>query len=272
MIRLAVRVARLDAEMVLAQLLDLTPSGLEERALEDGRIEYVIYGAPGEVPELGQVEAAAGGVFVEVESERVADDWAERWKAFHPPVDVVWRLRRLRVRPPWEEADEAGVIDIVIEPGQAFGTGSHHTTRLCLQLMIEQEPDGALADWGSGTGVLAIAAAKLGWDPVLAADNDPFAVEATLNNAAANGVSVRSSRVDLRREPGPWAPLVVANLVRPLLLDVARVMQRRPERLIAGGLLREEADEAAAAFAERGLREVERRHASEWAALLFEAS
>jgi ribosomal protein L11 methyltransferase len=277
LIRLAVRVATADAERVLADLLELAPAGLEERELDDGRVEYVIYGAPGEVPELGTVQAAAGDVRIEVHSERVADDWAERWKAFHPPVDVAWRLRRLRVRPPWEPpAPEREVLDIVIEPGQAFGTGSHHTTRLCLQLLLEQEPgatdampDPAVADWGCGTGVLAIAAARLGFDPVAAVDNDPFSLEATEANAAVNGVRLATARVDLRREPGPWAPLVLANLVRPLLLEVAALMVRPPHRLIASGLLREEADEVAAAFAERGLRELDRRFASEWAALLL---
>jgi ribosomal protein L11 methyltransferase len=274
LIRLAVRVAAADADTVLADLLELAPAGLEERELGDGRIEYVIYGAPGEVPELGTLQAAAGGARIEVHSEQVADDWAERWKAFHPPVDVAWRLRRLRVRPPWEPpAAEPDVVDIVIEPGQAFGTGSHHTTRLCLQLLLEQEPDAtnepAVADWGCGTGVLAIAAARLGHEPVVAVDNDPFSVAAAQHNAEANGVSLQTARVDLRREPGPWAPLVLANLVRPLLLEVAALMERPPDRLIASGLLREEADDVAAAFAERGLRERDRRFASEWAALLL---
>jgi ribosomal protein L11 methyltransferase len=270
MIRLAVRVARADCEAVLADLLELAPAGLEERDLDDGRVEYVIYGAPGEVPELGTLQAAAGDMRIEVHSEQVADDWAERWKAFHPPVDVVWRLRRLRVRPPWEEpAAGPDVVDLVIEPAQAFGTGSHHTTRLCLQLLLEQDPGGALADWGCGTGVLAIAAARLGFGPVVAVDNDPFSVEATEQNAAANGAAVQAARLDLRREPGPWAPLVTANLVRPLLLEVAALMERPPERLIASGLLREEADEVAAAFAAKGLREADRRFASEWAALLL---
>ena len=83
-------------------------------------------------------------------------------------------------------------IDLVIDPGQAFGTGAHHTTRLCLELLLELEPAGAFADWGCGSGVLAIAAARLGWAPVLACDSDPAAVEATRENAAVNGV--RGSR------------------------------------------------------------------------------
>ena len=101
MIRLAVRVAAADAEAVLAELLELAPSGLEEREVEGG-VEYVLYGAPGEVPDVGDVRAAAGDTLVEVSTSEIPDDWSERWKAFHRPVDVAWRFRRLRVRPPWE--------------------------------------------------------------------------------------------------------------------------------------------------------------------------
>lgn len=266
MIRLAVRVARADAEAVLAELLELAPGGLEER--EDGdAIEYVIYGAPGEVPALPDLRAAAGDALVDVSTSEIPDDWSERWKAFHRPVDVSWRFRRLRVRPPWEApADDA--IDVVIDPGQAFGTGAHHTTRLCLELLLELEPAGALADWGCGTGVLAIAAARLGWDPVLACDWEVASVAATAENAAVNGVpGIAVTRTDLRRAEGPLAPTVVANLVRPLLLDVAGVLTRPPETLIVSGLLREEGDEVAAAFARHGLAERARRTGGEWCAL-----
>jgi ribosomal protein L11 methyltransferase len=267
-IRLAVRVARTDAEAVLAELLELAPGGLEER--EDGdAVEYVIYGAPGEIPALPDLRAAVGEALVDVSTTEIPDDWSERWKAFHRPVDVSWRFRRLRVRPPWEPAGDG--IDVVIDPGQAFGTGAHHTTRLCLELLLELDPAGALADWGCGTGVLAIAAARLGWHPVLACDWEAASVEATRENAAVNGVpGIEVSRVDLRRAEGPWAPTVVANLVRPLLLDVAAVMTRPPERLIVSGLLREEGDEVAAAFARHGLREAARRTAGEWCALRLE--
>jgi len=269
-IRLAVRVARADAEAVLAELLELAPGGLEEREAGPGAVEYVLYGAPGEVPALGAIRAAAGDALVEVTTSEIPDDWSERWKAFHRPVDVAWRFRRLRVRPPWEPPLDRDGVDLVIDPGQAFGTGSHHTTRLCLELLLELEPAGALADWGCGTGVLAIAAARLGWDPVLACDWEAASVEATRENAAVNGApGIAVTRADLRREEGPWAPTVLANLVRPLLLEVAAGMTRPPERMILSGLLREEAAEVAAAFARHGLRERDRRHGGEWAAVLL---
>jgi ribosomal protein L11 methyltransferase len=270
LIRLAVRVARADAEAVLAELLELAPGGLEEREVDEHAVEYVIYGAPGELPALPDLRAAAGAALVDVSTSEVPDDWSERWKAFHRPVDVSWRFRRLRVRPPWEAALRGDGIDVVIDPGQAFGTGAHHTTRLCLELLLEREPAGALADWGCGSGVLAIAAAKLGWDPVLACDWEEASVEATRANAIVNAEpEIGVERTDLRRAEGPWAPTVVANLVRPLLLTVAGMMTRPPERLIASGLLRHEADEVAAAFARHGLHEADRRHGGEWAALLL---
>jgi ribosomal protein L11 methyltransferase len=273
LIRLAVRVPRAAAEIVLAELLELAPGGLEETDVDEGIVEYALYGAPGELPELPALHAAAGDALVEVSTSEVPDDWADRWKAWHRPVDVAWRFRRLRVRPPWEEAlaCEEG-IDLVIDPGQAFGTGAHHTTRLVLELLLELEPGGALADWGSGSGVLAIAAAKLGYSPVLAVDVEPASLEASRENAEVNGVELEVRRVNLRRQPAPWAPTVLANLVRPLLLDVARLLERAPERLIVSGLLREEADEVVAAFETHGLAEKDRRVGGEWAAVLLESA
>jgi ribosomal protein L11 methyltransferase len=268
-IRLAVTVRGDDAGVVLAQLLDLCPAGVEERELAGGAVQYAIYGPDGELPATHELTAAAGDVLVSVTSEEVADDWHERWKAWHQPVEVSGGARRLRVRPPWEPA-LAGATELVIDPGQAFGTGGHATTRLCLELLLALDPGGPFADWGCGTGVLAIAAAQLGFTPVTAVDFDPLAVDATRENARVNGVELeRVERVNLREAQGPWAPTVCANLLRPLLLDVARLMERPPRRLIASGLLREEADEVAAAFAPRGLAERERRSCAEWSALLL---
>ena len=267
MIRLALRVLREDAEVVLAELLELAPGGVEETDLGP-RVEYAIYGAPGEVPELPALEAVAGGALLEIVTTEVADDWAERWRAFHKPVRIG---DRLHVRPPWEPAPADDLLEIVIDPGQAFGTGGHHTTRLCLELLLELEPTGAFADLGCGSGVLAIAAAKLGWSPVAGVDHEAESVAATRENALVNGVDLTARRADLRAAPAPTAPTVAANLVRPLLLAVAEqgFDGEPPRALVASGLLRHEADEVAAAFAAHDLVERRRISSAEWSALLL---
>lgn len=271
MLRLAIRVAREDAELVLAELLELAPGGVEE-ADHGEEVEYAVYGAPGELPELPALEAAAGGALVSISTTEVADDWAERWRAFHQPIEVGGRLF---VRPPWEEPRE-GLIDLLIDPGQAFGTGAHPTTRLCLELLVGLGPDsvGPAIDVGCGSGVLAVAAAKLGHGPVLGLDHEVESVRATIENAEVNGVAgaIEARRFDLLRDGRiPSAPLVLANLLRPLLLCVARVGWdgEPPRTLIASGLLEHEASEIAPAFAPHGLVEAERRVDQGWAALLL---
>ena len=272
MIRLSVRVARADAEPVLAELIELAPGGLEERDEGGDVVEYVIYGAPGELPAMFDVRAAAGAALVDVSTSEVPDDWEERWKAFHQPVEVSGSVGRVRVRPPWE-ASEGSAIDVCIDPAQAFGTGAHATTKLCLELLLDQadRPAGAFADWGTGSGVLAVVAAKLGYAPVVAVDFDPLSVDACDENARVNGVRIDAHRVDLRSEAGPWAPTVCANLLRPLLLAVAARLPRAPGLLIVSGLLVEEADEVAAAFEARGMAEADRRTLGEWAAVALTA-
>ncbi len=119
--------------------------------------------------------------------------------------------------------------------------------------------------------MLAIAAAKLGWEPVVAVDYDPLSVEATIENAAVNDVTLDVRRGDLRSETMPAAPTVLANLLRPLLLEYAANLPEPPQRLIASGLLVHEGDEIAAAFAAHGLRERARAERGEWCALLLVA-
>ena len=158
-------------------------------------------------------------------------------------------------------------IDVVIDPAQAFGTGAHPTTRLSLELLLDVPP-APLVDLGCGSGVLAIAAAKLGFTPVTALDHDPAAIDATLDNARANGVTLdRVERHDLRTDPAPVAPVMTANLMRPLLLRVAELLPEQPETLIVSGLLEGEEEEVAAAFA--SLRERRRVRLQGWSALLL---
>jgi ribosomal protein L11 methyltransferase len=265
-LRLAVRVRREDAELVLAELLELAPSGVEESEPEPGVIEYAVYGAPGELPALPELTAAAGGVrgaLIEIRTEEIADDWAQRWRSFHRPLV----LEGLTVRPPWEPRGQTP-IDVVIDPGQAFGTGAHATTRLCLELLLDgPEPAGKLVDIGCGSGVLAIVAARLGWTPVLALDYDPAAIQATRENAGANAVVLEAQPFDLRRHQVPDCRLAVANVLARPLRTWAATQERFAPELILSGVLTEEADAVVAAFVARGGIEAERRTRHEWTAL-----
>jgi ribosomal protein L11 methyltransferase len=266
LIRLAIRVRRDQAELVLAELLELAPSGVEETAVSAEVIEYALYGPPGEVPTMPDLRAAAGGALVEVSSTELADDWLERWREFHQPLVLD---ERLTVRPPWEPPASTE-LDIVIDPGQAFGTGAHATTRMSLELLLGLDATGPLVDLGCGSGVLAIAGARLGFDPVLALDNDPVAIEATRRNALANAVTVEVRRADLRTDLIPTAPTVTANLLTPLLVQWVGSVESAVERVIASGILVGEADDVAADFSTTGLGERVRLRDGDWVALLLE--
>ena len=311
MIRLAIRVRHADAETVLAELLELAPAGLEERELGEGIVEYAIYGAPGELPQLPELRASVGEALVEVTTSELPDDWSERWKHFHRPVlveppglvaregqegatAVVARegeadapglvaregaVPALHVGAPWHgAAGRPGALEIVIDPGQAFGTGSHATTRLCLELLLalasESGERGPVLDVGCGSGVLAIASSLLGYAPVRALDVEEASVLATRQNAARNGASVEVERRDVRRGIPRWetAPVVLANLVRPLLLELSSSLPAAPAQLILGGLLVSEVDEIVEVYRKRfSLRERERRLSPEWAAVWLSA-
>ena len=273
MIRLAVRVPKESAELVLAELAELAPAGVEE--VDEGEVvEYAIYGAEGELPALPDLEAAAGEVRIEIRTSTVEDGWESRWKEFHRPVRVEGGEAFLVVSPPWETTGARE--EIVVDPGRAFGTGAHPTTRLCLELLLGESARGSCVDVGCGSGVLAIAAARLGWNPVLAIDHDPLSVEATALNAKANGAEVQTGRFDLLRDGAvPAGDLVLANLLRPLLLALARsgFSGVGPKVLIASGLLRREADEVGNALCDAlGMVEQRRIDEGDWSALLLRAS
>lgn len=268
MLRLAVRVQREHAELVLAELLELAPGGVEEVAIGPDVVEYAVYGPPGELPALPDLEAAAGAALVTVTTTEIADDWSERWREFHRPLVLG---ERLTVRPPWAPAAaNTDSIDLVIDPGQAFGTGAHATTRLCLELLLSLSAHGSFLDVGCGSGVLAIAAAKLGFAPILAVDNDPASLDATAVNAEVNGVRLDVRRVDLRSDPLPPAGTIAANLLGPLLRGHAASLTAAPARIIASGLLVQEREAVAGAFAAHGFETTCQLSRGEWAALLLE--
>jgi ribosomal protein L11 methyltransferase len=270
MIRLAVRCRPELAERVLADLLELAPGGVEEERGGEW-VEYAIYGPPGELPEMPELEAAAGDGLVEISSTVIPDDWADRWRDFHEPVWIGGR--RMVVRPSWEEAAATGAeVDLQIDPGQAFGTGAHATTSLCLELLLgladAGEASGSLVDLGTGSGVLAIAAAKLGWQPVTGCDSEQAAIEAAGANAAANGVELELQRINLREHDPPRAETVVANLTASLLeMAMERIVQP-PRALICSGLMTSEVERVRAALSAAGLEAVDQRSTGGWAALL----
>jgi ribosomal protein L11 methyltransferase len=271
-IRLAVRCSPEQADLVLAELTVLAPNGVEEER-GPGYVEYAIYGGEGELPELGSIDATVAGRPIEVTSTEIPDDWADRWRDFHKPLLVGGRLW---LRPSWEPARE-GAMDLIVDPGQAFGTGAHPTTRLCLEYLLELadagEATGPLTDLGTGSGVLAIAAAKLGWSPVTGYDHEPAAIEASAANAAVNGVEPQFHRTNLRESLPELAPTCVANMTSPILKSIAAALQgisqELPEIFVLSGILPNELDEVADAFVPAGYSEHDRRQMGDWAALLL---
>lgn len=220
-------------EPELLLLLHLFPEGVEEL---DGA--FAVYS---DEPPIG---------FDMIEAEDVRDGWEDAWKDFHHGVAI----GRLWVGPPWE-SPPAGLTPVVIDPGRAFGTGAHPTTRLCLELLQEAEPT-SLIDVGSGSGVLSIAAAKLGFAPVGAFDLDDVAMETTAANATENGAGV-----DVLDELRP-AALAVMNIALDVVEGLLPKLQ--VERAIVSGYL--ERDEPCAA----GWQRLERRVLDGWAADVLE--
>jgi ribosomal protein L11 methyltransferase len=210
--RYRLRVPAADAEMALVRMLDLFPAGVEEE--RDG----------GDVVLAGYADSAPAP---DLEPEPVAPGWEDAWRAFHRPV----RVGPLWIGPPWFEPEE---VAVVIDPGRAFGTGAHGSTRAALRLLTGLDPSPAL-DLGCGSGVLSVAAARLGFGPIAAFDIDPLAVGAAADNAARNGVDLAVARADVLADPLPRAPLWLANLELGLL---ERLLQRPdlPPRILASGL------------------------------------
>jgi ribosomal protein L11 methyltransferase len=210
------------------------------------------------------------------------EDWASAWKDYFP----VMRLgKRIVIRPTWRDYDPAPHdVVIALDPGMAFGTGLHPTTRLCL-LGLEHwsaaglVADASVIDVGSGSGILAVGAALLGAGQVRAVDTDPIAVAATLQNAALNDVSIIATQGSVPRGEGPF-DLVFANLVASLLVQMAgelaasmRAGDGSPGsggRLLASGIFIEREPEVRRAMAEAGLRGVRRAQEGDWVALDLE--
>jgi ribosomal protein L11 methyltransferase len=271
LVRLGIRVRREQAELALAALLPVLRQGAEETDAGPGAVEYALYAPRGELPSEDTIRELVGDALVDLTLTDVPEGWERRWHEHLKPVEIASGGRRLRVRPPWEPAGGAqDVLEIVLDPGELFGAGTHPTTQLCLELLLELDPVGGLCDWGAGSGILAIAAARLGFAPVDAVELAETGAEAIRRNAAANGVAVHAVHADLTAEPAPWAPTVTANLTLDVLQAIAAgPLERPPQRMIASGVTAERAGEVAEAFARHGLVEAERRVHADWAAVLL---
>jgi len=220
-------------EPELLLLLHLFPEGVEEL---DGA--FAVYA---EEPPIG---------FDMIEADEVSEGWEDAWKDFHHGVSI----GRLWVGPPWE-SPPADLVPVVIDPGRAFGTGAHATTRLCLDFLQDTEPT-SLLDVGCGSGVLSIAAAKLGFAPIAAVDLDEVALESAQENAKANDVEIEIGET---MRPAALAVMNIALEVVQGLLPKLQV-----QRAITSGYL--ERDDPSVA----GWQRVERRVRDGWAADLLE--
>ena len=228
-------------------MLELFPEGFGEEA-RDGAAELFAFTDEAGARRMGE---SFGGVT----TVAVPPGWDEEWKRFHKPVVV----GQLWIGPPWEDPPPE-LTAVFIDPGAAFGTGGHATTRLCLELLIELDSASVL-DIGCGSGVLAIAAAKLGFAPVFALDSDAAALGATLRNASHNGVEVQARQADARVEPLSPADLVFANIDLATLNALAPLLDSR--LVITSGYA--ETDQPVLP----GFRHRARRTQEQWAADLF---
>ena len=208
-----------------------------------------------------------GGLRVRPVEDR---DWTEAWKAGYEPQ----RIGRLVIAPSWlEPPGDGDAVLLRLDPGMAFGTGLHPTTRACLSMLQEVEPmPGRVLDVGSGSGILGIAALALGAETVDALDTDAEAVAATAANAGVNGfadrVSVRQGTLD--GAPAEPFPLVLANLVAVVLVELAPRLAAHLApggTLLASGIIDERAGEVEAALAAAGLDRAEHRIDGEWVSL-----
>lgn len=264
-------------EAAAVALTDLGAEGVIEEQTASGYQVKAYFPAgdwdrikPDLVKRLDRVREYFPSLMLVRETEAVNTDWQEAWKSFHQPITVgpLW------VGPPWQVGDAPEEADrLVIDPAQAFGTGAHATTRLCLEALVEclagKAPE-TMLDVGTGSGVLALAALRLGVASALGTDIDPLAVDAAKENAQRNGLA---DRLEVSDTPageleGTYA-LVTANLTGPIHHLLARDLTRLVApggRLIASGILVEEASEIITTY-QPELKLDQARQSGEWAGL-----
>ncbi len=266
LIRLAADVPADRAEMAIAAACAVLGTGCRETAGAPGRVRLEFWVAASRADQdadrLRALLNPLGGTEV---TQTVEDPgWQTAMREFHQPVEIAGRIR---IRPPWHPP-AGDAIDVVIDPAMAFGTGQHDTTRGCLELLVGLAP-GRLIDIGCGSGVLAIAAAKLGHRPVWAWDLDPLATAATVANAAANGVALTVGCRNALEAPLPDADVVLANLTANVLEPLAGRVADHPARAaILSGLRPFEVDPVCARWAAVGFGVVDAHVGAGWSSVL----
>jgi ribosomal protein L11 methyltransferase len=243
-----------------ADLFELGAAGVEVRdgeavpmpgtpPLPPGRALLVAWFASADAAE--EARAAMGGAIVEVPDE----DWGEGWKKDFRPLDV----GRVRVRPSWiQEPPPAGAVEVVLDPGMAFGTGTHPTTALCLAALSDllgERPGASVLDVGTGSGLLAIAARKLGAGRVAGNDEDPVAVAVARENAEKNGAALELTGAPVEEIPGAF-DVVVANILANVLVALAPALAAKVAPggvLLLSGILHPQEDEVRRAQIAAGL-------------------
>ncbi len=205
-------------------------------------------------------------------------DWAEAWKEHYQPIRIG---RRLLILPAWLPNPDNSRLAIVLDPGMAFGTGTHPSTQLCLAALEDYVQAGdEVVDLGCGSGILSIGAVLLGARRVRALDIDSLAVRITRENVARNGVAAQVDVSDgsldhLLESAAPAPDLLVANILAPVLDEMARHGMSRAVRpggiVILAGVLAEQAEPLEATCLENGFDRVEVRQAGEWRALVLKS-
>lgn len=267
LVRIDAVVAAADAERAVAEACAALGTGCVEEDCPDGTVRLSLWTRPGSA-DLDRLRAAlaAAGIDARVDAADEDPGWRDAMHRFHRPVEIAGRLL---VRPPWEPP-RPPLLDVEIDPGMAFGTAQHATTRACLTLLAGLEAGGALLDAGCGSGVLAIAARRLGWDHVTAVDNDPLSVDATVANARRNGVALTAGRRTIGADRLPAAPTVTANLTGTVLRMLAAALPApAPRSLVASGMRPDEVDGVVAAFAPLGLGAADRIDEDGWSTVLL---
>lgn len=229
--------------------------------------------------ELAQMKSEEYGLCLgtlQMDLQDVADaDWAENWKQYYKPFRIG---SHLVVKPTWESYDtQPGDVLIELDPGMAFGTGTHETTHMCMELLEKHLQSGMrVMDVGTGSGILAIAAAKLGAENILAIDIDPDAVKVAHENVELNGVQgqVRVVCGDLCKSEAMACELAVANIVADAICMLAEPLTRHLEKgglLVCSGIIREREQDVLDAATEAGYTVCDRLTLGEWVALCLRA-